>query len=178
MIAQLADILGARRALAITLDTPPQRLIVTAAVGFDGEPVPSVSLPVDDLSNPIVFSALSLHAVSCDGAAPLSDLPFGEWTAIPFPQPQFRGAPHLLTEAELDLAQLNGCEVRKGMTADRRRRLGHAPGGVALIEASVDDETLGAVMHAASLAGPFRREWPQLKSSVSPRAGSTNSARC
>src|SRR5688500_15308444 len=132
MIAQLADILGARRALAITLDTPPQRLIVTAAVGFDGELVPSVSLSADDLSNPLVVSALSLHAVSCDGAAPLTDLPFSEWTAIPFPQPQFRGAPKLLSDAELDLAQLIGCEVRRGTTADRRRRLGHAPGGVAL----------------------------------------------
>src|SRR5688500_3140049 len=152
MIAQLADILGARRALAITLDTPPQRLIVTAAVGFDG--VPSVSLPTDDLSSPIVVSALSLHAVSCAGAPPLSDLPFGEWTAIPFPQPQFRGAPHLLTDAELELVPLNGCMVRTASFADRRRGLGHAAGGVALIEASVDDMTLGAVMHAASLAGP------------------------
>jgi PAS domain S-box-containing protein len=154
MIAQFADILGARRGLAITLDSPPQRLIATAAVGFDGEPVPSISLSTDDLSNPIVVSALSLHAVSCPGASPASDLPFGEWTAIPFPQPQFRGAPHLLTEAELDLVQLDGCEVRTRSIVDRRRKLGHAPGGVALIEASVDDQTLGAIMNAASLAGP------------------------
>src|SRR4029079_3441546 len=32
--------------------------------------------------------------------------------------------------------------------------IGHSPGGVALLEASVDDATLGALMHAASLAGP------------------------
>ncbi len=153
MIAQLADILGARRALAITLDTPPQRLIVTAAVGFDGV-IPTISLPTDDLSNPIVVSALSLHAVSCPGAVPVPEIPFGEWTAIPFPQPQFRGAPHLLTDAELDLVQLDGCEVRTRSVVDRRRKLGHAPGGVVLIEASVDDQTLGAVMNAASLAGP------------------------
>jgi PAS domain S-box-containing protein len=37
---------------------------------------------------------------------------------------------------------------------DRRRKLGHAPGGVVLIEASVDDDMLGAVINAASLAGP------------------------
>jgi PAS domain-containing protein len=37
---------------------------------------------------------------------------------------------------------------------DRRRKLGHAPGGVVLLEASVDDDMLGALMHAASLAGP------------------------
>ena len=154
MIAQLADILGARRALAITLDSPPKRLVVTAAVGFDGEPVPSVSLPIDDLSNPIVVSALSLHAVSCAGGPPLADLPFGDWTAIPFPQPQFRGAPRLLPDAELDLVQLDGCKLRTGSVVDRRQKLGHAPGGVVLVEASVDDQILGAVLQAASLAGP------------------------
>jgi PAS domain S-box-containing protein len=154
MIAQLADILGARRALAITLDSPPQRLIVTAAVGFEGDALPTISLSTEDLSNPIVVSALSLHAVSCPGVAPVPDMPFGEWTAIPFPQPQFRGAPHLLTDAELDLVELEGCEVRTRSVVDRRRKLGHAPGGVVLIEASVDDQTLGAVMNAASLAGP------------------------
>jgi PAS domain S-box-containing protein len=154
MIAQLADILGARRALAITLDTPPQRLIVTAAVGFEGAALPIISLSTDDLSNPIVVSALSLHAVSCPGVAPVPEIPFGEWTAIPFPQPQFRGAPQLLSEAELDLVQIDGCEVRTRSVVDRRRKLGHAPGGVVLIEASVDDQTLGALMNAASLAGP------------------------
>jgi PAS domain S-box-containing protein len=154
MIAQLADILGARRAVAITLDSPPKRLIVSAAVGFDGEPVPSITLPIEDLSSPIVVSALSLHAVSCDGGRALPGLPFGEWTAIPFPQPQFRGAPRVLTDAELDLVQLDGCKVRTASTVDRRRKLGHAPGGVVLIEASVDDDMLGAVLNAASLAGP------------------------
>jgi len=154
MIAQFADILGARRAVAITLDSPPRRFLGTASVGFEGEPVPPIVIPVEDLSNPIVVSALSLHAVSCDGITPTAGFPFSEWTAIPFPQPQYRGAPQLLSEAELDLVQLEGCEVRRRSVLDRRRRLGHAPGGVVLIEASVDDDMLGAVMHAASLAGP------------------------
>jgi len=154
MIAQLADILGARRAIAITLDSHLRRFISTASVGFDGETAPSISLPMDDLSNPIVLSALSLHAVSCDGVAPLPGLPFGEWVAIPFPQPQYRGAPPLLSDAELDGVQQHGCEVRRRSVVDRRRKLGHAPAGVALIEASVDEATLAAVMHAASLAGP------------------------
>jgi PAS domain S-box-containing protein len=154
MIAQLADILGARRGIAITLDSSLRRFISTASVGFDGEAMPQISIPVDDLSNPIVVSALSLHAVSCDGVAPLQGLPFGEWVAIPFPQPQYRGAPPLLSDADLDLARMNGCQVRRRSAIDRRRRLGHAPAGVALIEASVDEATLGEVMHAASLAGP------------------------
>ncbi len=154
MLAQFADIVGARRALAVTLDAPPRQFVRTASVGFEGETVPALALPTDDLSNPIVVSALSLHTVSCDGVAPLPGLPFSEWTAIPFPQPQFRGAPHLLGDAELDMIQLQGCEVRRRLAVDRRRKLGHAPGGVALLEANLDDETLAALMHAASLAGP------------------------
>ena len=154
MLAQFADIVGARRALAVTLDSPPRRFINTASIGFDGETLPTVSLPTNDLSSPLTVSALSLHPVSCNGAAPLPGIPFGEWTAIPFPQPRFRGAPNLLSEAELDLVQLQGCQVRRRLAVDRRRKLGHAPGGVALLEASVDDETLAALVNAAALAGP------------------------
>jgi PAS domain S-box-containing protein len=154
MLAQFADIVGARRALAVTLDSPPHRFINTASIGFEGETLPTISLPTDDLSSPLTVAALSLHPVSCDGIEPLRGMPFGEWTAIPFPQPQFRGAPHLLSDTELDLVQLQGCVIRRRASVDRRRKLGHAPGGVALLEASVDDETLAALVNAAALAGP------------------------
>jgi PAS domain S-box-containing protein len=154
MIAQLADILGARRGIAITLDTPPRRFVSTASIGFEREAAPSISLAVDDLSNPIVISALSLHAVTCASGAPVPGLPFGEWVAIPFPQPQYRGAPHVLSDAELDQIHLDGCEIRRRSAIDRRRRLGHAPAGVVLIEASIDEPLLGELIHAASLAGP------------------------
>src|SRR5207253_2747691 len=110
--------------------------------------------PAEDLSNPLSVSALSLRAISCDGMAPLPGFPFGEWTAIPFPQPQFRGAPPILTDAELDIIQLAGCQLRRRAIVDRRRKLGHAPGGVVLLEASIEDDLLGALMHAATLAGP------------------------
>jgi PAS domain S-box-containing protein len=154
MLAQFADIAGARRGLVVTLDSPPRELVSTASIGFDNAPAAHISVPTEDLSNPLTLSALSLHAISCDGVAPLPGLPFGEWTAIPFPQPQFRGAPHILTDAELEMVPLPGCAVRRNAAVDRRRKLGHAPGGVVLLEATVDDDLLGALMHAASLAGP------------------------
>jgi len=154
MIAQFVDIVGARRAMALTLDSPPKFFVTVASVGFEGEQLPPLSLSTDDLSNPLVVSALSLHAVSCDEATPAPGLPFSEWTAIPFPQPQFRGAPHLLTNAEVGSVQLARCEVRRNLVAERRRKLGHAPGGVVLLEATIDDETISALLHAAALAGP------------------------
>jgi len=154
MLAQFADIVGARRAVALTLDSPPRELVSTASIGFQGEPPSNMAIATEDLSNPLTVAALSLHSVSCDGVSPIHGAPFGEWTAIPFPQPQFRGAPRILTDAELDMVQLNGCQVRRRAIVDRRRKLGHAPGGVILLEATVDDDTLGALMHAAALAGP------------------------
>jgi PAS domain S-box-containing protein len=52
------------------------------------------------------------------------------------------------------MVMLKGCNILRQPTTDRRRKLGHAPGGVALIEASVDEGTLVSLMHAATLAGP------------------------
>ena len=154
LTAQFADMAGAKRALAITLDAPPDRFTVISKVGFDGDSIPAATFPVDDLSNPVVVSALSLQAVTCEGNPPLSTVPFRVWAAIPFPQPQFRGAPQLMSENELDLIQLAGCKLQRKDAADRRRKLGYAPGGIVLIEAVVDDDTLGALAHAAMLAGP------------------------
>src|SRR5207237_5233252 len=154
MLAQFADIVGAKRGVVVTLDSPSQEFITTASIGFETGDPPKVSIPTEDFSNPLTISALSFHSVSCDGVAPLAGLPFGEWIAIPFPQPQFRGAPHILTDSELDIIQLPGCKVRRRAIVDRRRKLGHAPGGVLLLEASIEDDILGALMHAASLAGP------------------------
>ena len=154
LLAQFADIVGARRALAVTLDTPPTRFVTSASIGFDTEPVPTVATSTDDLSNALAVSALSLNPISCDEASPLAGLPFSEWTAIPFPQPLFRGAPALLKEHDLDMVQLEGCQVRRRAVIDRRAHIGHSPGGVALLEASMDDATLSALVHAASLAGP------------------------
>jgi PAS domain S-box-containing protein len=154
MLAQFADIVGARRALAITLDTPPDRFTTTANIGFEDEPAPQLSIRVDDLSNPLAVAALSLQPISCEDASPLPGLSFSEWTAVPFPQPLFRGAPALLKENELDLIELESCQVRRLSASDRRAQLGHSPGGVALLETSMDDATLAALVHAASLAGP------------------------
>src|SRR6185295_14181652 len=75
MLAQFADIVGARRALAVTLDSPPRELVSTASIGFDSAASAQLTVPTEDLSNPLTLSALSLHSISCDGISPLSGLP-------------------------------------------------------------------------------------------------------
>ncbi len=154
LTAQFADLAGAKRALTFALDSPPDRFTVIASVGFESEAVPSVTLPVDDLTNTIVVSALSLHALTCQDRPPLPSVPFAVWAAIPFPQPQFRDSPTVLTDAELDRVNLEGCNLQRSGPVDRRRKLGYAPGGVVLVEAVLDEDTLSGLIHAALLAGP------------------------
>jgi len=154
LTAQFADLAGAKRALTVALDSPPDRFTVIASVGFEPDEVPSVTLPVDDLTNPIVVSALSLHALTCQDRPPIPSVPFAVWAAIPFPQPQFRGSPNVLTDAELDQVNLQGCNLQRSGPVDRRRKLGFAPGGVVLVEAVLDEDSLIGLIHAALLAGP------------------------
>jgi len=156
MLAQFADIVGAERAIALTLDSPPKCFISVASIGFDRENRPQAEISVDDLSNPLVVSALSLQAVSCEEGTAAPGLPFNEWTAIPFPQPQYRGAPHILSDPEIEAVQLPRCQVRRNLIAERRRRLGHAPGGVD--ELAGDPVTLAGdrQMRASSAQRPLR----------------------
>ncbi len=154
LTAQFADIVGARRALVLSLSHPPDSLVVAAALGFDEDEQPNIVLPIEEQGHPLVLSALSLHAVSCHGTLRLGGIPFDDWIAIPFPQPQFRGAPGILSRDLLEAFSLDGCSVHWDVSYDRRRRVGLVPAGLVLIEAAADDDTLTSLVHAASLAGP------------------------
>src|SRR5438105_15133897 len=90
MLAQFADIVGARRGIAVTLDNGAHQFVNITSIGFEPGNAPQVAVSTQDLTNPLSIAALSLHSIGCDGVAPLQGIPFGEWTAIPFPQPQFR----------------------------------------------------------------------------------------
>jgi len=147
LLAQFADIVGARRALAITLDTPPNRFVSTATVGFEDEDPPAISIRSDDLSNPLAVAALSLHPVSCEQASPSPGLPFSEWSAIPFPQPLFRGAPSLLNELDARAPGLAAWDAElfraRGMPPGRWS-LAHETGRFHLV-AGAGDRALGEV---------------------------------
>src|SRR5207248_3746748 len=51
MLAQFADIVGARRGIVVTLDTPPREFITTASIGFDSPDAAQVAVSTQDLSN-------------------------------------------------------------------------------------------------------------------------------
>jgi PAS domain S-box-containing protein len=153
LLAQFVDVAAARRGIILALDGGNQRLEVAAAVGFPDGEMPEIVVPIDDHAHPFAVAALSLHPIECGGSSSLR-LPFAEWVAIPFPQPQFRGAPPLLSDRTVADGALPGCRVRMGTPRERRRRLGHAPCGIVLLETSLTDDVLVELSYAAAFAGP------------------------
>jgi PAS domain S-box-containing protein len=155
LLAQLADVAGAPRAALLTLDRMNQVLQVAATVGFSTDAQPRVSIPIEDQVHPLVASLLSLNTMYCDGTAstpPRLGLPFKKWTVIPFPQPRFRGAPPLLPDGR-GPDTITGCAVH-ALPPDRRRRIGHAPCGVVVLEGVPDTGMVARLSNAAMLAGP------------------------
>lgn len=153
LVAQFVDVAGARRGAVLILDAQTQSLRSVAAVGFDAEGFPELSARLDDEVHPSAVAALSLHPVECDGMQH-ETLPFETWVAIPFPQPTFRGAPSILGDRKLNEILTRGCRIRYGTPRERRRRLGHAPFGVVLLEGLLPDDLLAALSYGAGLAGP------------------------
>ncbi len=153
LVAQFADAVGARRAILLTLTTPPDSLAVAASVGLDGEHQFD-PISIEERDHPLTASALSLHPMSCRGEEPIRGFPFREWIAIPFPQPQFRGAPRLLTDEAIAKFTHADCEIALGTVAERRRRAGVAPAGVVVIEGSLPEATIRDLFYAATVAGP------------------------
>src|SRR6185437_15628513 len=97
LTTQLVEVTGAPRACLFRLDVARESLTMVAAVGF-GDASPEISLPLGDLSSPLVISALSLSPVRGTGALGPRQLDtIRNWTTLPLSQPRFRGAPETMS---------------------------------------------------------------------------------
>ena len=156
LLAQVADVARSQRACLLTLDRSNQLLQVAATVGFPADAQPRVEIPIEDEVHPLVVSLLTLNTIYCDATASTParlGLPFKQWTVIPFPQPRFRGAPPLLPDARGTDPPAPGCTLH-ALPPDRRRRIGHAPCGVVVLEGVPGEAMVATLASAAMLAGP------------------------
>ena len=155
LVAQFADVAGATRGCVLTIDPQQQHIQSVASVGFGPGERPSLVIPLADERHPLVAATLCLRPVSCSSSeATESGLPFDSWVAIPFPQPQFKGAVEFMSPEKVDAMELRSCSVHLEDPRERRRRAGHAPCGCIILETQLDDELVTQLFHAASLAGP------------------------
>jgi len=152
LLAQLADLAGARHAAMLRLDSSHENAELVAAVGLDVDPG-DLAIPLSDLSSPLVISALAL--VRMQGTSPLgprSLAGFDRWIALPMSQQRYRGAPGAMSpDRAAELVSSRTITV----LSTPERRLGVAPAGVVLLENPDDPTVIDEAGEVLALASPL-----------------------
>jgi PAS domain S-box-containing protein len=149
--AQLAEAGNAQRVCIVRMDEAHEHLLLAACHGIDLG-ANKFSLSLSEITHPIVVAALSLTPVV--GQSPLEPRELAqlrEWTAIPMPQPRFRGALGAMTRAQA-VELLAGQEVE--LLPRSEQRVGIAPGGVALLGRQLSLHEYEEVAELVLLASP------------------------
>jgi PAS domain S-box-containing protein len=151
-LAQLAEMTGSARAAMFCLDQSEDALTLAASLGI-GTDLSSATIPISDLSSPLIISTLSLAPVR-------GDLPFGlrvaagfrSWVTLPVSRPRFGAARETMTPARAaELIASSHIEVLPVNDV----RLGAAPAGVVLLEGPVSDDGLEQALEFSLLASPL-----------------------
>jgi PAS domain-containing protein len=150
LLTQLAEITTAPRALMLRIDTPQENLTLVGSTGADEQP--AVSIPIGDLSSPLIISALSLAPARGDEPLPQRALAsIVPWVSIPMSQPRFRGAPEtmnaqrageLISSPSVELLHIG------------EQRLGIAPAGIILLQGPLDQTMIEEATDFVALASP------------------------
>ncbi len=156
LLTQLVEITAAPRCCMLRIDEPQENLRLVSWLGFNGtgDP-PAVSVPLGDLSNPLVICTLALSPARGDtpftqrGLESLEQLT--PWLAIPLSQPRFRGAPETMAASRAS-ELIAAASIT--LLPNIERRLGVAPAGVVLLEGTFDDASVEELTDLVSLASP------------------------
>jgi signal transduction histidine kinase len=108
---------------------------------------------IEDRDHPLLISALSLTPVvrESDRVARVGRVgPVHSWTALPLPQPHYRGAPALIRDSELT-ARLEQSGARA--VPLRERGFNTAPAGVVLLGVVLDDDRVEVFGELTMMAG-------------------------
>jgi PAS domain S-box-containing protein len=151
LLAQLAEIAGARRVYALVPDDEGE-LRPVAQLGFTPDDPGPASLSTGDADHPLVVAALGMVPVAGHEIDSRHATPFAPWVALPLPRPHYRGAPKPLTESQAR-ERLAGTPSAQ-LAPVGPRRLASTPGGVVVLEVIPSGELLDALAEITFLAGP------------------------
>ncbi|HJU66136.1 MAG TPA: histidine kinase dimerization/phospho-acceptor domain-containing protein, partial [Gemmatimonadaceae bacterium] len=155
LLEQFGEAAGSGRAVVYVLDRFSHHLELTCHVGCRDAELQQRSVPLDAIGHPLVVSARGQSVVMVkEAAAKRMGLPFGCACLLPLPQPFTRGLPTLRQDEPIFDPLYDGCEVFP-WSGENRRRLGHAPFGVVVIDGRPDTAVIESLAGAALLAGPI-----------------------
>ena len=152
LLAQLADITAARRAVMLRIDPAQHSLITVASMGFDTA-LPAFSVSLGDLSSPLVISALSLIPIR--GESGLGSRMFdgiGPWLAVPMTQPLQRGLVEMMKQERA--AELISSRSLT-MLAPLEHRVATSPAGVIVLSDDLNVPAENSAIELITLASPI-----------------------
>jgi PAS domain S-box-containing protein len=157
LLEEVQTMLGARRALLFQFEPTDECLVLSERSdrdrdvdgnGASTEP----RFTILDRNHPWLIAALTLSpVVGANIDAGPADSVYESWTALPMPQPHFRGAPAIWSDG-VAMRALESSGAR--LIPLRQRRFSSAPGGVIVAEGLADDSCIQAAAAVAMLAGP------------------------
>ena len=163
LLAQLADVTAARRAVMLKLDAAQHSLTAVASAGF-GSAAPAFGISLGDLSSPLVISALSLiplQGVTSLGPRALDSMV--PWTTLPMSQPMQRGSLEVMKrERAAELISLRSIATLEPPP----RRVATAPAGVVVLAGDFDAETIHTAIDLIALASPIVARMSSLQDST------------
>lgn len=128
-------------------------LVHVAQVGLRPDDERQLPETLEDRSHPVMVAALSLTPVVREAGRVARAGRFGsihDWTALPMPQPHYRGAPRLMPDAQVT-ALLETAGAR--LVPLRDRGFNTAPGGVLLVARVLDDALARSLAELTMMAG-------------------------
>jgi len=152
LLAQLADITAARRAVMLKIDSVQHSLVVVASNGFDSQP-PPFTISLGDLSSPLVISALSLLPIR--GQSELGPRTFdamAPWVAVPMSQPLQRGALEVMRQERAgELISSRSMTILSPFD----HRVATSPAGIILLAGDIDGSVADSAIQLIALASPI-----------------------
>jgi PAS domain S-box-containing protein len=163
LLAQLAEMAGARRAYGLVLDSEGE-LQPIGAVGFGPEEPRPKSQSTADVDHPLTVSALGILPIAGRDYDARHATPFSPWVSLPLPRAHYRGAPKPLSEQQARERLAASGTAR--LTPAAPRRPVSTPGAVAVLEALPDTGLLEELVEVAFLAGPVVMRLQELDDAV------------
>ena len=153
LLNELSSLAGGPAAAMLRFVPAQEALVFVDQVRLRGDDARQLPEQIEDRNHPLMVSALALTPVVRESSRVARVGRFGplhDWTALPMPQPHFRGAPAIMPDSQAEqLLAASGARL----VPLRDRAFNTAPGGVVLIATPLDDASARDLADITMMAG-------------------------
>jgi len=152
-LSELSTLARGAPAALLRYVSSQEALILVDQVHVRAEDARQFPAMLEDATHPLMICALALTPVVRESSRVARAGRFGpihEWTALPMPQPHYRGAPALMSDAKAEsLLASSGARL----VPLKDRGFNAAPGGVLVIAGVLDRDTVRDLAEISMMAG-------------------------